>query len=686
MTLRAEDTVGVDDTDAPAEAVWAPSVDVRARTGIGRYLRWLRARRGLEFGTYQDLWRWSVAELPGFWASIWEFFDLEALGSHSAPTGPAVSVRAVDSARWFQGATFNYAEAVLRMPGLGEDDLAVHAVSQTRPETRLTVAQLRDRVGAAQAGLIELGVGCGDRVAGYLPNIPEALVLMLAVTGLGAVFTSSPPEFGSGAVLDRLDQIAPKVLVAVDGYRYGDKRVDRRADVDRIVAGLPGLDHLVHLPYLDADSRGPAGAVSWAALTARPAAPVFAPVPFDHPLYVLFSSGTTGPPKPIVHGHGGITVEHLKLLALHLDLGRGDRFFWFTTTGWMMWNLLVSGLAVGSAVVLFDGDPGHRSLATLWDVVARTATTWFGASAPFLMACRAQRLRPGWDRDLSALRGLGSTGAPLPEQGYEWVREQFAGRVYFTSVSGGTDLCTAFLGDTPLMAVLPGRMSCRMLGAAVEALDEQSRSVLDRRGELVLSRPMPSMPVGFWNDTDRSRYRAAYFEDIPGFWRHGDWVTIDGEGRARITGRSDATLNRGGVRLGSAEFYTVLESVPGVSDSLVIHLDAEDRLLGFVALTGSTRLDDALRTRIAAALRERLSPRHTPDELYQVTAIPRTVSGKKLEIPIKRLLCGAAPEEVVGAGVTADPRVLDQYVSIRAARATARDRTPATIAARRPGR
>lgn len=641
--------------------LWQPSDEVRRRSRIGRYMRWLADERGLAFDGYDDLWRWSVTDLDAFWRSIWDHFRLES----PDPVGRALEEPVMPGARWFPGVRLNYAAHALRSE---PDGPALVALSQTRPRVELSMAELRDQVARCRAGLRRLGVGPGDRVAAYLPNVPEAVVALLASASLGAVFSSCAPEFGVRSVVDRFRQIEPAVLLAVDGYRYGDKRVDRRAEVAAIRAELPSLRATVQVPYLDPDARLE-GAVGWDELVGEHEELDTEPVPFDHPLYVLYSSGTTGLPKPIVHGHGGIVLEHHKVLALHNDLGPGDRFFWFTTTGWMMWNYLVSGLLVGATPVLFDGDPGHPDLGALWRMAAEEGVTFFGTSAPFLMACRKAGVRPSELGDLGALRAVGSTGAPLPAAGFEWVYEAVGDDLLLSSISGGTDVCTAFVGGCPLVPVRAGEISCRYLGAKVEAYDEAGRSVVGEQGELVVTAPMPSMPVGFWGDEDGSRYRAAYFERHPGVWTHGDWVTLQPDGACTITGRSDATLNRGGVRMGTAEIYAVVEALPEVADSLVVHLEDPEggpgRLILFVTPAPGVEVDDELRRRIAEALRTQLSPRHVPDEVRAVPGVPRTLSGKKLEVPVKRILTGADPDTAASRGSLANPEVLDAYAAFR---------------------
>jgi acetoacetyl-CoA synthetase len=644
------------------EVLWRPPDDVLERSRMGDFIRWLRTERGLNFDTYAELWQWSVDDLPAFWGSIWDYFGALA---HADPEA-VLTGDAMPGTRWFPGATLNYAEHVLRMPGVADDQPIVLAYSQTRDRVTLTAAELREQVRRVRAGLRRLGVGRGDRVAAYAPNIPETFVLMLAVASLGAVFSSCAPEFGTRSVTDRWRQIEPTVLVAVDGYRYGDKAVDRRPEVAAIRDALPSVVHVVGLSYLDDGAAVPGATATWADLAADTDQPLrFDPVPFDHPLYVLYSSGTTGLPKPIVHGHGGILLEHQKMLALHHDLGPGDRFFWFTTTGWMMWNFLVSAPAVGASIVLFDGDPGHPDLGALWLLAAEAGMTYFGTSAPFLLACRKAGILPRAVADLSALRGVGSTGAPLPPEGFRWVYAAVGDRPQLQSLSGGTDVCTGFVGSAPLLPVYEGEIACRCLGARVEAYDPSGRPVIGQLGELVITAPMPSMPVGFWGDTDGSRYREAYFDVYPGVWRHGDWITITDRGTCMITGRSDATLNRGGVRLGTSEFYSVVEGLDEVVDSVVVHLeDAEGgagELLLFVVLADGVTLDDALRAKIAKELRTALSPRHIPDEIYQVQAVPRTLSAKKLEVPVKKILTGTPADAAAAKGALANPESLTAF-------------------------
>ena len=643
------------------EVLWQPPPDVRERSRVGRYLAWLEETGDRQFADYAELWRWSVSDLDGFWRSVWDFF-----GVTDAPAGQGLADARMPGAHWFPEARLNWAEQALRLRTRGEDEVVVIGRSQTRERVTLTVGELRDQVARVRRGLERMGVRPGDRVAAYLPNIPESAIALLATASLGATFTSCAPEFGARSVIDRLRQVEPTVLITVDGYRYGSREVDRREQVAAIRAALPGLRATIVLPYLRADAHAIPGATSWAELTAEAGALTFEPVAFDHPLYILYSSGTTGLPKPIVHGHGGILLEHLKIHALHHDLGTDDRFFWFTTTGWMMWNYLVSGLLVDSTIVLYDGSPADPDLLALWRLADEEKVTYFGTSAPFLMASRRDGIQPGRGADLSALRAIGSTGSPLPAEGFRYVHEAISASAHLESVSGGTDVCTAFVGASPLVPVWEGEISCRLLGAAVEAFAPDGRALVGEQGELVLTAPMPSMPVRFWNDEDGARYRAAYFGEFPGVWRHGDWITITERGSCIITGRSDATLNRGGVRIGTAEVYAVVEGMPEIADSVVIHLEEDDELLLFVAPRHGMVLDEALMDRIRAGLRGQLSPRHVPDRIVAVPAVPRTLSGKKLEVPLKRILTGTPVDEAASRGSLANPEALDAFVEFAA--------------------
>lgn len=650
------------------ELLWSPDEDYLARTRLGLFARWLAAERDLRFAGYRDLWRWSVEDLEGFWESIWSYFEVGEERAYDA----VLADERMPGAVWFPGARLNYAELALR--GGADDEVAIVARSQTRSGRSYTRAELIEEVGRVQAGLRRLGVGRGDRVAGYLPNIPEAIFAFLACAGLGAVWSACPPEFGVAASLNRLGQFAPTVLLAVDGYRWGEKEVDRRAEVTEIVAALPDLRASVLVPYLHPDAEPPVGMWRWDELCAEAGAPRFEPVPFDHPLWVLFSSGTTGPPKGFVQGHGGIVLEQLKSLALHHDLSAGDRMFFFSTTGWMVWNQLVSGLLVGAGIVILDGDPTFPRADSLWDLAAETGLTHFGASASFYMLCRDGGMAPGRDRDLGRIRFVKSAGSPLPAEGYRWLHENFPS-AFLSSSSGGTEICSGFVGGITTLPVNAGEMAGRWLGVDAEAWDADGNAVIDEPGELVIRRPMPSMPLELV-DPDGSRYRDEYFSMFPGVWRHGDWFVVSERGTCAILGRSDATLNRGGVRLGTGEFYAVLGELPEIADSLVVHLGGGDGGLGelilLVDLEPDVVADDELSRRIAGALRSRLSPRHVPDQLIAVPEIPRGATGKRLEVPVKRILLGVDPAQAFGPAEV-DPETVASLTRMAAVRAAQKE-------------
>jgi acetoacetyl-CoA synthetase len=649
------------------DLLWAPPADVRETAQLGRFLGWLERERGVVLRDYDELFRWSVDELEAFWAAIWDFFAVRA----HAPYERVLSERVMPGARWFEGARLNYAEHAV---GTDEDTdrVAVLGRSQTRDPVELTFGELRDRVARARAGLERLGVGPGDRVVAYLPNIPETLVAFLATASMGAIWATCAPEFGARAVIDRFGPVEPKVLLTVAGYRYGAKHIDKRADLAAIRAELPTLEHVVHVPYARGRDDAPPDAASWDDLLAEPAELRFDPLPFDHPLCILFSSGTTGLPKAIVHGHGGITVEAFKNHGLSWDLQPGDRLLWFTTTAWMMWNALVSSLLLRASIVMIDGNPAYPDLGFQWRLAEETRPTFMGAGPALLMGCR----KAGIDLtrlDLSSIRQLCAAGSPLPAEGYAWVYEQLGPDVMLNCGSGGTDVCTGIVQGSPMQPVYAGEIAGRCLAVDTAAFDADGDEVVGELGELVIRAPMPSMPVGFWNDPGDERYHAAYFEDFPGVWRHGDWILFTERGSCVITGRSDATLNRGGVRMGTGEFYEVVEELDEVLDSLVVHL--EDRaggpgeLLLFVVLREGAELDDDLRGRIARALRGELSPRHVPDTVRAVPTIPRTLTGKKLELPVKRMLLGVAAEQVASRDALADPRAIDAFAEYARGRA-----------------
>ena len=645
--------------------LWEPSPELRESSTIARYMEWLERERGLSFENYTALWEWSVTDLEGFWSSLWEFFEVQSSKAYEAVLGR----REMPGARWFPGAEINYAEHVFRNARQGRPAL-IHA-SELRPLGETSWLDLEERVAAFAAGLSGMGVGRGDRVVAYLPNVPEAVVAFLACASLGAVWSSASPDFGAGSVVDRFAQIEPKVLVACDGYRYGGKDFDRTDIVARLQGEIPTLKNTVLLPYLneEADAAAFDNTVLWKDLLAanEGAEPRFERVPFDHPLWVLYSSGTTGLPKAIVHSQGGILLEHLKKVRLHIDLGPEDRFFWFTTTGWMMWNLLVGGLLAGATAVLYDGSPAHPDTNALWGLAEETGMTHFGTSAGYLIGCMKAEIEPGRDFDLSALKGVGSTGSPLPPEGFGWVYGHVKEDLWLYSTSGGTDLCTAFVGGVPLLPVRAGELQARSLGAAVHAFDPEGKPVVGEVGEMVITEPMPSMPVFLWNDEGGERYRESYFDVYPGVWRHGDWLLIKGYGGCVISGRSDSTINRGGVRMGTSEIYSAVEGVEEVADSLVVDIPkpgGESFMPLFVVLTEGAQLDDDLKNRIKGSIRERTSPRHVPNEIFAVPQVPKTLNGKKLEVPVKKILSGTPPDEAASRGSLSNPESLDRFAEL----------------------
>lgn len=653
-------------TGTDADVVREPAANWRSTTRLGAFVAWLAEHRAVEVDDYATLWEWSVGDLDGFWSAVWEYFDVE---SDESP-GPALAVDAMPGASWFPGAAMNYARQALRARDVPPDAVAVVGHSQTRERVDLTWAELRDAVARARAGLRALGVGRGDRVVAYLPNIPETVVAYLATASLGAVWASCAPELGPRSVVDRLGQVDPTVLLVVDGYVHGEKRIDRREAVAQVRAQLPTVRHVVHVPY---GGQELPDVVLWEALLAEPAEPAYEPVPFDHPLCVLFSSGTTGKPKAIVHGHGGLVLEHLKNHALSWDLGPGHRLMWFSTTTWMVWNALVSGLLVEASIVLVDGNPVHPDPDLQWRLAADTGATVLGLSPAFIMAGRRSGARPAEQHDLSALRQVCAAGSPLPAEGYHWITEQLGADVLLNVGSGGTDVCGGIVQGSPLQPVVAGEISGPCLGVAAYAFDEAGERVVGELGELVITRPMPSMPVFLWGDEDGSRYRETYFDTYPGIWRHGDWVRFAASGSCVVAGRSDATLNRGGVRLGTSEFYDVLATLPEVEDSLVVHLEdssgGNGELVVFLQLATGHDLDEPLVGRVRRTLRESLSPRHVPDRVVAVPAVPVNRTGKKLEVPVKRLLQGAPLDRVVAQDTVADPAVWDPFLTLAEERA-----------------
>jgi acetoacetyl-CoA synthetase len=626
---------------------------------------WLRETRGLSFSDYWGLWQWSVTDLPAFWGSLWDYFAVVA----SEQPGAILAEPAMPGARWFEGARLNYAENFFARRWEGRPAILYQA--EDGPLTPIGWDELQSQVARLVAFLREAGVASGDRVVAYLPHVPETIIALLATASLGAVWSSCSPDFGSQSVLDRFQQIEPKVLLAVDGYRYGGKAFDRRGVVAELQAGLPTVEKTIVIPLLDAESAtdGLRAAWTWGEALGTMAPPPlrFAQVPFGHPLWVLYSSGTTGRPKPIVQGHGGILLEHLKMAVLHLDLKTGDRFFWYTSTGWMMWNFLIGGLLAGATLVVYNGSPGYPDMHALWALAERAGITYFGTSAAFVSASMKAGIRPNQDRDLSHIRAVGSTGSPLTVENFGWIYENVNERLALESVSGGTDLCTAFVGGCRLLPIYAGEIQCACLGANVQAFDAAGQPVVDEVGELVITEPMPSMPLYFWDDPGNARYLSSYFEMYPGVWRHGDWIRLTPHGGYVIYGRSDSTIKRHGVRMGTSEIYRVVEAFPEVLDSLVVDLEFLGRasaMILFLVLREGLTLDEALTGRIKARLRAEISPRHAPDEIRVIAEVPYTLSGNKMEVPVRRILLGQPLEKVANPGAMRNPEAIRVFVTL----------------------
>lgn len=666
---------------------------------IQRYLRFLADTRGLRFDAstpagYDALWRWSTSELPAFWASLWAFFEIAS----PTPYTTVLERETMPGARWFPGARLNYAQQVFRHADAahagGHPAIVFRNEAMGTALQELSWPELRRQVGACAAALRGLGVRPGDRVCAILPNTPQAVVAFLAAASLGAIWSVCSPDMGPLAILDRFRQIEPAVLIGCDGATWGGIAHDRRAVLREVADALPGLRHLVLLRYLDAaadpaDFAAPGRAAhDFDTLTRGDAPLVPEMLPFDHPLWVVYSSGTTGLPKPIVHGHGGIVLEALKMGVLHNDIAPsaecGERYHWFSTTGWIMWNAQVAGLLGGTTICLYDGNPGGAQGApdwsTLWRFAADAGVTWFGAGAAFYASCLKAGVEPQAAGEL-LLRAVGSTGSPLAPECYRWIWErlpQVEGRpIWLTPISGGTDFAGAFVAGLRTLPVVEGEMQCRCLGAAIEAWSEDGRPLVDAVGELVCTKPLPSMPLRFWNDPGDARYREAYFEMYPGVWRHGDWIRITPRGGAVIYGRSDATINRHGVRMGTAELYRAVEALPEVLDSLVVDLEylgRESWMPLFVVLREGLVLDAALVQRLKDTIRQALSPRHVPSEVFQVAAIPRTLSGKKMELPVKKLLLGTPAEQVFRRDAMANADCVAWFVALAARRAAAQPR------------
>ena len=643
--------------------LWTPSADDITNANLTHFMGWLAAHKGLQFDSYPALWQWSVDDLPEFWGSIWEYFEIKASKQYSSVLGQ----RSMPGAEWFTGAKLNYAENILRRM-TDEQPMALYK-AEDQDLVEVTWAEIYDQVTRLATALREAGVEPGDRVVAFLPNIPEAIVGVLATASLGAIWSSCSPDFGSRSVLDRFSQIEPKVLLAVDGYNYGGQQFDRRSVVAELQANLPSLHHTFLVPHIATNVDGLSSNTSlWEESLAAVVAPneiQFEQVPFNHPLWVLYSSGTTGLPKPIVHGHGGIVLEHAKALTFHNDIKPDDRFFWYSSTGWMMWNYVVGSLLTGCTAILYNGSPAYPDMNALWQLAEESGMTYLGTSAAFVGACIKAGIAPNREFDLSRLRAVGSTGSPLSVAGFQWIYENVNEHLAMESLSGGTDLCTAFVGGARTIPIFAGEIQGASLGAKVQAFDESGQAVLDEVGELVIAEPLPSMPLYFWNDPESVRYRDSYFDMYPGIWRHGDWIKFNERGGCVIYGRSDSTINRHGVRMGTSEIYAAVEALPEIVDSLVIDLEMLGRdsyLPMFVVLREGAELDDGLRERIRQQLRTNVSPRHIPDDFFTIAEVPYTLSGKKMEVPIRKILLGLDVGKAANPGAMRNPETIDFFV------------------------
>ena len=654
------------------EILWRPSAEFDERSNVRQFMVWLAEKRGRRFEGYMSLHHWSVTDPHGFWSAIWDYFAIES----DVPYEAVVDRSTMPGARWFVGSHVNYAEHMLRGAALGDPDRPVTvSLSEVRPETAtMTWRELGSQVRRCATALRAMGIEPGDRIVSYMPNVPETLVAMMASVAIGAIWSSAAPEFGTSAVVDRFVQIEPKLIFACDGYRFNGKDFDRTGAVADMVAALPSLKHLVFLPYLDVRAQPPAGhatVIHFADLlqTADPGMDRFhfTRVPHDHPLWVLFSSGTTGLPKAIVHSHVGMLVEHLKSSAFAMNMGPDQRQFFYTTTGWMMWNALISNLLRGASIVLYDGSPTYPAPDFLWKLASQSKATSFGASPTFVQGMQKLGIRPKERFDLSSLQSILLAGSPALPETFAWFYENVKADLWLTSQSGGTELCGGIVGAAPILPVKAGEIQCPVLGVNAQAWSDDGQRLTGQVGELVITNPTPHMPICFWNDKDGKRYHEAYFDVFPGVWRHGDFIKINADGGSIIYGRSDSTLNRHGVRIGTAEIYRTVDNLPDIADSLVVCIEpkAGHHVMPlFVVLKSGMKLDETLATRIKTALRETCSPRHVPDEIIQVPAIPYTLSGKKMEVPIRKILDGAVPDKVASRDSMSNPAALDAFVAL----------------------
>ena len=647
--------------------LWKPSLQWKEESNINQYIQWLHEHYGVVCNDYDELWKWSVENVEEFWKSIARYFNV----IWHQPYEQVVSNDGMPYTKWFEGGQLNYAEHIFR--NASDDQTAILFQSEKHPLKSIQWKELKEKTAALQAFFLEQGVLPGDRIVAYLPNIPEATIALLAAMSIGAIWRSCSPDFGGDSVVERFQQVAPKILIVADGYWYNGKCFDRTSVIEEISVAIPSIEKVILISYVQSTTaikKEEKNVVLWSkVVTTANKGLRFIPVPFAHPIWILYSSGTTGKPKAITHSHGGVLLEHYKYLTFHNDVRPGEKFFWFTTTGWMMWNYVHAALLTGAAIVLYDGSPGYPDLNVLWQLAEKAGLHHFGTSAPYIMACKKAGILPGESHNLSSLRSISSTGSPLPPEGFDYVYNNIKKDVWLCSMSGGTDVCTAFVGGCPLLPVYEGEIQCRALGCDLSAWDEKGNDIKEEVGEMVIKQPMPSMPVFFWNDEKFEKYEASYFDVYPDVWRHGDWVKITRRNGIVISGRSDATLNRQGVRIGTAEIYRAIDTISTIKDSLIVNIELPhggDYMPLFVIMKENVVLTEDIKTQIKTALKSAYSPRHVPDEIIAVNDIPYTISGKKMETPVKKILMHMPLEKSINTGSVKNPESLNFFKSFAA--------------------
>jgi len=643
--------------------LWQPSDTFKSASNITSYIEWLKKNDIAKVANYEELWQWSVDNIESFWRSIWDYFNITS----TQEPQQVLSSYKMPQVEWFKGTKVNYTEHIFK--NKTTEHPAILFKNETKGLIEISWLELEQKVNSFKYFLVSKGIGQGDRVAAYLPNIPEATIAFLATNALGAVWSSTSPDFGMSSVVDRFAQIEPKVLITVDGYRYGGKTFNRIEEIEQIIQQLPSLKEVVLIPYLNFNSTiSFTNTTNWAKINMAIRTPLsFTRIEFNEPIWVLYSSGTTGKPKAITHSVGGVLLEHLKYLTFHNDVKSGERYFWYTTTGWMMWNYMQASLLCGATIVLYDGSPAYPEISAMWQFIEEAKITHFGTSAGFISASFSANVTPSKTFNLSSLRSIGSTGSPLSPENFDWIYQEVKPDVWLASISGGTDVCSAFVGGNPLLPVYSGEIQCRALGCKLKAYNEAGQPVLKQMGEMVITKPMPSMPIFFWGDADYKKYTESYFEMYPGIWRHGDWIEITKRNSVIIYGRSDSTLNRGGIRIGTSEIYRAVESLDYIKDSLVIYLDKDkqDYMPLFVVLKDGLNLKDGIIKTIKTTIRKAYTPRHVPDKIIQITEVPYTISGKKMETPIKKILLGQPTEKVVSKDAMRNPEAIEFFVNLK---------------------